>query len=215
MRPHYVILISVLMIACCLLTSCKTGNRQEKGKALQPAVVQADTVKDTRQKADTINDEFLSEKLKPIRENYTRIVSIRKWKEVKTKELFESTEGGQAWFYYTSAGLQKMVTRHFGEMFQQLTEYYLLNGRLSFVFEKMYKYNRPIYYDSVAMKESGDSESFDFGKAEIIEDRSYFENGKLIHQVSNQDCGAPFATSYLAAEKLRIETDFNKLMRMQ
>lgn len=215
LRPVYMILTRVLIIACFLLTSCTQGNRKEKEKVVQEVVLPTDSVKKTRQGKDATNDEFLSEKLTPIRENYNRIIAIREWKAVITKELFESTEGGEAGFYYTPAGLQKIVVRHYGEMFQQITEYYLQEGRLSFVFEKRYKYNRPIYYDSFAMKESGDSESFDFGKAEIIEDRSYFENGKLIHQVSNQDCGAPFATSYLAAEKLRIETDFNKLMRMQ
>lgn len=202
------------MIACFLLTSCTPGNRQEKEKVVQEVVLPTDSVKKTGQERDTTSDEFLAEKLRPIRENYNRIIAIGKWKDVKTKELFESTEGGEAGFYYTPAGLQKIVARHYGEMYQQITEYYLLGGRLSFVFEKMYKYNRPIYYDSFAMKESGDSESFDFGKAEIIEDRSYFENGKLIHQVSNQDCGAPFAASYLAEEKLRIETNFNKLMHL-
>ncbi|MEO6254797.1 MAG: hypothetical protein ABIO79_15915 [Ferruginibacter sp.] len=99
------------------------------------------------------------------------------------------------------------MTRHYGETFQQLTEYYLLKGQLSFVFEKSYKYNRPIYYDSA-------SQAFDFEKFEIIEDRSYFENRKLIHQVNNQDCGSPFADNYLLEEQKRLNPDFDKLKIM-
>ena len=107
------------------------------------------------------------------------------------------------------------MTRHFGETFQQLIEYYLLNGQLSFVFEKSFKYNRPIYYDSTSMKENKDNQAFDFEKSEIVEDRSYFEKGKLIHQMNNQDCGSPFADGYLMEEQKRIVSDFAKLKTMK
>ena len=104
------------------------------------------------------------------------------------------------------------MTRHYGDSFQLLTEYYLLNGQLSFVFEKRRKYNRPLYYDKSAMRENNDTEAFDFNQSEIIEDRSYFENGKLLHQINNQDCGAPFADDYLLEEQKRIKTYFEKLI---
>lgn len=104
------------------------------------------------------------------------------WTSINTEELSESTEGGVAKFFYLYGLLEKIVTRNFGETFQQLTEYYLLNGQLSFVFEKLHKYNRPLYYDTAAMKENNDIEEFDIDKSEIIEVRSYFINGKLFHQ---------------------------------
>lgn len=54
----------------------------------------------------------------------------------KTAGSFESTEGGEAKYYYQKNKLEKIITRIFGESGQILTEYYLLNGQLSFVYEK-------------------------------------------------------------------------------
>lgn len=159
-------------------------------------------------------NEYLTERLQPIRKNFKRINSITKWTSTNTKELWESTEGGEATFYYNNETLEKISTRHFGEMSQQLSEYYLMNGQLSFVFEKTFQYNRPLFYDSVAMKANKDTEAFDFEKSEIIEDRSYFEKGKLIHQLNNQDCGSPFAADYLLEEQKRIKTYFEKLLKL-
>jgi hypothetical protein len=162
---------------------------------------------------DLPGNEYLLSKLKPIRENFKRINSIRKWSSVVTKDNNESTEGGEVKFYYLNGSLQKVIARQFGETFQNLNEYYLLDGKLSFVLEKSYKYNRPIYYDSTVMKENKDTETFNFNKSEIIEDRSYFQNGKMIHQISNQDCGAPFADEYLLQEEKRIKTEYAKLLK--
>ena len=155
-----------------------------------------DTVelKETFNQEDLPVNEYLTEKLKPIRANFKRINSIAKWTIIKTKDIWETTEGGEAKFYYLNGQLEKITTRHFGETFQLLAEYYLLKGQLSFVFEKSYKYNRPFYHNSKAMN---DTETFDFEKSEIIEDRSYFDKEKLLHQLNNQDCGSPFAVDYL------------------
>jgi hypothetical protein len=64
------------------------------------------------------------------------------------------------------------------------------------------------------MKEMNDTESFDFEKSEIIEDRSYFDNGKLLHQINSQDCGSPFADDYLLEEQKRLKKDFEKLIKL-
>jgi len=63
------------------------------------------------------------------------------------------------------------------------------------------------------VKENKDTEAFDFDKSEIIEDRSYFENGKLLHQINNQDCGSPFSDNYLPEAQKSIKTDFDKLIK--
>ena len=175
-----------------------------------------DTVelKETFNQEDFPVNEYLTEKLKPIRDNFKRINSIPKWTIIKTKDIWETTEGGEAKFYYLNGQLEKITTRHFGETFQLLAEYYLLKGQLSFVFEKSYKYNRPMYYDSTSMKENSDTEAFGFDKSEIVEDRSYFDKEKLLHQLNNQDCGSPFAASYLLEEQKRINTDFKKLIKL-
>lgn len=206
----------VITILLCL--SCNPVQKNDKGSTIQtttlkPGSLQIDTtiLKETFQEADTAYNDYLNNKLKPIRENFKRINSISSWKSVVKSNLDESSEGGEATFYYSNKGLEKIVARHFGETFQLLTEYYLLHGQLSFVFEKTYRYNRPFYYDSTAMKKSNDSEVFDIKKSGIIEDRSYFNKGKLIHQVNNQDCGTPFTKAYLLNEQKRIVEDFDKL----
>lgn len=200
------------------LISCGTGNQKETpaGK-IEKTVMRDRSPKDTFGFKETFNqenipaNEYLAEKLKPIRVNFRRINSIANWTTIDTKGLSETTEGGEAKFYYLNGQLNKITTWQLGETFRLLTEYYLLNGQLSFVLERTYKYNRPFYYDSVAMKENNDTEVFDFKKSEIIEDRSYFENGKLLHHINNQDCGSPFSAEYLLQEQKRIIADFGKL----
>lgn len=208
----------IILVITVFLVSCNSAQQKDTVSIKQSANHRLDTlhndttiIKETFQQEDTAYNEYLTGRLKPIRENFKRINSISKWTSVDKQELYESTEGGEATFYYSNSILEKIVTRHFGETFQQLTEYYLLNGELSFAFEKSYKYNRPIYYDSTSMKENKDNQAFNFEKSEIIEDRSYFDKGKLIHQVNNQDCGSPFAADYLLTEQKRILADFDKL----
>lgn len=182
--------------------------------ALTTDLLHSDTVKlkETFNEEDVPINEYLADKLKPIRANFKRINSIIHWTSIEIKDLSESTEEGEAKFYYQNGQLEKIVTRHYGETFQSLMEYYLLNRQLSFVFEKCLKYNRPLYYDTTAMKENNDTEAFDIHQSEIIEDRNYFENEKLLHQISNQDSGAPFAGDYLLEEQKRIKTTFDKLI---
>ena len=213
----------ILTFATVICIGCGTGNKNKEETASNTTVtavkvdsLQRDTVelKETFNQEDLPVNEYLTKKLKPIRTNFKRINSIGNWTTIKTKDIWETTEGGEAKFYYRNGQLEKITTRHFGETFQLLTEYYLLKGQLSFVFEKSYKYNRPMYYDSTAMKENNDTEAFNFEKSEIFEDRSYFENGKLLHQLNNQDCGSPFAEDYLLEEQKRIKMDFEKLMKL-
>lgn len=208
-----------------LFIGCVTDSENEKAasshKTSIAAMIKVDSVqRDTVELKETFNEEdlpvneYLIERLKPIRANFKRINSISNWTTINTKNIWETTEGGEAKFYYLNGQLEKIVARHFGETFQLLTEYYLLNGKLSFVFAKSYQYNRPIYYDSINMKKNNDTETFEFEKSEIVEDRSYFENGKLLHQLNNQDCGSPFADDYLLDEQKKILADFEKILKL-
>ncbi|WP_445456431.1 hypothetical protein [Flavobacterium sp. HNIBRBA15423] len=214
MKQTFYILTFLLLTSCGQSKSNQTSTTVSDTIVATNNVVRTDTVglKETFNEEDLPVNEFLTIRLKPIRANFKRINSITNWTSIDTKELSESTEGGEAKFYYQKGQLKKIVTRHYGETFQLLTEYYLLNGQLSFVFEKRHKYNRPLYYDTTAMKENNDTEAFNIDKSEIIEDRSYFENGKLLHQINNQDCGSPFADEYLLEEQKRIITYFDKLI---
>jgi hypothetical protein len=161
--------------------------------------------------SDTVFEEYLGERLKPIRANFKRINEITEWTSIDKRKLNQSTEGGAATYYFLQDTLLKVVAIHFGETGKNIQEFYTRNGQLSFVFEQQYQYNRPITWDSTAMQESNDTETFDIDKSEIIEDRSYFENGDLIRQINNQDCGSPFAEDYLKEEQVRLKTEFEKL----
>ncbi|PWN66516.1 hypothetical protein [Chryseobacterium oncorhynchi] len=180
-------------------------------------VKQRDTIriKESYNEKDTDTNEYLKDRLKPIQANFKRINSITNWTSIKKKDIEgESAEGGEATYYYKNKSLEKIMARHYGEMGQVLIEYYLLNGKLSFVFEKDYKYNRPLFYDVKAMKENNDTEAFDFEKSEIMETRNYFEKRNLIHIINSQDCGAPFSGSYMSEEEKSIKDDFKRLLKL-
>ncbi|MCH4552907.1 hypothetical protein [Aestuariibaculum lutulentum] len=186
--------------------SCQNENDKSKD---------VEEIKISRNEIDAPVNEYLTQKLKPIRENFKRINSTENWTEIKQIDILESSESAIAVFYFQKNKLEKVITRHFGETAQKLTEYYLINGELSFVFEKLYKYNRPIYWDSIAKKENNDNEVFDFEESEIIEDKSYFSNGTLLHQINNQDCGSPFASDYLLEEQERLLVEFKRLIKLE
>jgi hypothetical protein len=170
-------------------------------------------ITESHNKTDTRENEYLKAKLKPIRENFRRINSITKWSSIITKDNNESTEGGEIKFYYLDVGLQKVIASQFGETFQYLQECYLLDGQLSFVVEKSYKYNRSIYYDSASMKENKDTATFAFDKSVITQIRSYFQYDKLIHQIKSQYSGSPFSNEYLFREQKRIKSEFAKFLK--
>ncbi|MCT3733616.1 hypothetical protein HZQ80_05425 [Elizabethkingia anophelis] len=211
MKKIFFCYILVFLTVSNPLFSQNTKAPQEKHIVHQYNTIQA---KASFNKEDIPVNEYLTDKLKPIRDNFKRINSIEKWSVIKQQDLFESAEGGEAKYYYQKNKLEKIITRIFGESGQTLTEYYLLNGQLSFVYEKNYKYNRPLYYDTKAMKENNDTEAFDFDKSEITENRGYFVNGKLIHILNSEDCGAPFSSDYIAEEQKSILSEYNKLLKL-
>lgn len=181
-------------------------------------VIKKDTVriKESLNEEDIEANEYLKDRLKPIQANFKRINSIAKWTSIKKKSIEgESAEGGEATYYYKNNRLEKIMARHYGETGQSLIEYYLLNGKLSFVFEKDYQYNRPLFYDAKAMKENNDMEAFDFEKSEITETRNYFEGGSLLHIVNSQDCGAPFSRNYMKEQDKSLKDDFKRLLKLE
>ena len=160
---------------------------------------------------DTPYVKFQEDKLKVIRDNFKRINSISNWASIIQRNLCESAEGGEAKFYNSAGLLEKIVTKVFGHTAQQVTEYYLLKGQISFVFEKTYYYNRPVYWDATVMKENNDNEIFDYKKSEILESRNYFEKGQIIHHINNKNSGTPYKDYTLSRNQKEILKDFNEL----
>ncbi len=213
---YYILtLASVFFIGCWTDNNTAVTTIDNTKSSVKIDSLHHDTIEleDSFNQEDLPVNEYLAERLMPIRANFKRINAVANWTAITTKDIWETTEGGEAKYYYLNGQLEKITTRNFGETFQIFTEYYLLNGQLSFAFEKMYNYNRPIYHDSTAMKELNDTETFDFDKSEIVKVRSYFENGKLLHQLTNQGLGLPFADDYLLKEQKRIKSDFEKLLK--
>lgn len=176
-----------------------------------------DTVKtgETFNEKDTTGSKGLKNRIKPIQANFKSINSITKWTSVKKKDIEgESAEGGEATFYYTDKGLEKVIARHYGEMGQMLIEYYLMNGQLSFVFEKEYRYNRPLFYDTKAMKENNDTEAFDFNKSEVITTRNYFENGNIIMISNTTGRGFNIGADYPSEQEKSLTESFKKLLKL-
>ncbi len=148
------------------------------------------------------NDKVKSEEIKTIKANFSRINSIKNWTKIKEVETDDSTEGGFINYYFLNDKLEKIVVQKFGESGQYLAEYYLLNNKLSFVFEKNLRYNVPYY-----LKE------FNYNDSEIIEDRYYYSNNKLINYKSNQDDGVPFSDSFIKNEEKRVLKELNQLLK--
>lgn len=156
------------------------------------------------------NDYLISE-LAPVRRSFSRITSKSDWNSIQTISLDKSTEGGEARIYRGEQGRERITVHLFGEMYQSLNEYFLEDGELIMVVERTLKYNRPIYFDEETAAEFGD-EPFDTFKSQLVEARNYFIGGAMVHQVHNQDCGAPFDQSYIDSENDRIWSEFTALV---
>jgi hypothetical protein len=156
-------------------------------------------------------DRGLTDPLGPIRANFRRINAIRQWSSTVNRSLDEPGEGGEATFYYANGRLEKIEARHYGEMGQRRVQYYLLSGQPSFVLEKSYRYNRPMYYDSAAMQAAHDTEAFAFDSSEVDEQRSYFAQGRLVHRLPQPPAGTP-ATPFLRQEQNRIKDEFQAVL---
>ena len=148
--------------------------------------------------------EIGSSQLANIRSKCRRINERREWTAELVLELWESTEGGHAYYFLDGDHIDKIVERHFGEMGQSVSEYFFQNDTILFCFSKHYAYNRPIYWDSARAAGDGDNEFFDFEKSEIEEERNYFQAGRLSRRLESGDCGAPFATAYLMEQQTYI-----------
>lgn len=222
-----IIILTALSLAGCFDSQQKSANERGRLELLAEAdedlrevneKMLADSIYVQKSQIDIKDSSYIlsgsfTEDLADIRKNVKRINSIQKWTSVlKQHDLLQSSEGVQASYYYSDERLEKIIIRQFGEMSQQLTEYYLLNEDLSFVYDKTYKYNRPIYWDSTAMIENNDSQIFDLEKSEIMERRSYFLGNELVQQLGSNLGSYTINKENLGEEQARIQSDFKNLI---
>jgi hypothetical protein len=80
-----------------------------------------------------------------------------------------SLEGGEVVGFHRGSELRKLATRHFGETWRGTEEYYFSDGRPIFILIVNERYDRPI--------------TMRFRVRQRIEDRYYFDGGRLIRHV--------------------------------
>jgi hypothetical protein len=117
----------------------------------------------------------------------TTCANIKSYEIKKTDIWDESTEGGMLTAFFDKEELRLMELILAGETGRRKIDYYFDKGRLCFVLDTDYRYNRPIYWDAKMAKSMGDTVAFDQKKTKVYEDRFYFQNDKLIKRIKPKD----------------------------
>ncbi|MCX6164800.1 MAG: hypothetical protein NTU73_08090 [Ignavibacteriae bacterium] len=154
-----------------------------------------------------------SSKIQTIKDNFKTINQTTNWTKTEAIKLEETTEGGEMLVYYDKAEIRKLTINEFGEMFKQIREYYLLNNKLSFAYYKLYKYNRPITWDSIAMKENKDDQVWDFNKSTLKEQRFYFDNSEMLQWINENNLKENKSTLPFKDKAIEVMKEFNRLMK--
>jgi len=93
--------------------------------------------------ADEIEDEIIDDAemekyvQNVVRPDFQRVNNIKNWFLVESKESRDISAKGRALitYYYSKSGLEKVVAKINGEAGERVIEYYLLHGRLSFIYD--------------------------------------------------------------------------------
>lgn len=78
-------------------------------------------------------------------------------------------------FYYYHKKLEKIISEKNGGDGKIISEYYLKDGKLNFVFEKITNYSKPLNYDKRLQIDYNANVKFDLENPENAEERNYFE----------------------------------------
>lgn len=152
-----------------------------------------------------------------IRKEYQSILNTVPSLKAESLPLSEySTEGGEAKAYRDSSGnirlLRIQVLFESGTVFE---EFYYENGMLIFAFYQSHRYNVPFYVMPQTAKEIG-SEPFDPKKTIIIENRYYFDRGKMIRWLNeSKNEVKPNSKIFREAEKEVAETSSEMLSKFK
>lgn len=129
--------------------------------------------------------------VKEIRQDFTRINNTKKWVSVKEYALPDDADGNIVGYISSNNNIEKVVVTQMASTGKKITEYYLKNAHLVFVYEKEYEYNRPYYWDKKMMQENGDTEYFDINKSKITETRFYFNDWEMIRKLKDNSTDFP------------------------
>ena len=126
-----------------------------------------------------------------IRQQYAAINrKAARYKKVKKELSGYSAEGGELVAYFDGQAIPKIVATYYGEMGRTIEEYYFANGKLIFVYQKVFHYNRPLSGKVVRTEES----------------RFYFNNDQLIRWLDEKGKQVSSSTpEYLEKQKDYLE----------
>ena len=128
----------------------------------------------------------IENRIAQIRKDYANTNVVKNYVVKEIDDLEESTDGGIVKYYSQNGIVKKIIVEHYGESWNGLTEYYIKNGKVYFIFDKTEKYNVPYYVNADWYKRENVKvgEVFDNKKSKISEKWYYFdENMKLIRYV--------------------------------
>lgn len=132
-----------------------------------------------------------------IRKQFLKINSqINQYDKVEKEILGESAEGGMIMGYYDKGNLKKISVAFYGETGKTLSDFYINDGTLFFLFKQTFNYNKPIYIEDSKVNS-------------IEEDRYYFDNDKLIEWLKPKNIKEPNNSATFKEAERNIIDDFN------
>lgn len=190
-----------LTLISCFHNGHKSASQNDKPEPVPEPGKELSEISDPDQKelssTGAIDEEFLGEKLRPIRKKLRPIATRQEWTSIDKRKIETEKGIGAAEYYFLQGQLQKIILIQKTTTANRFVEFYINNDSLFFVFEKQIDSiqlkNNPEYYDS-----------------EI--DSLFFDSGELIRIKTNMDCGAPCEESFQNEEQIRLQTEFENLL---
>jgi hypothetical protein len=148
-----------------------------------------------------------------IRQTYTQIhSSLPSLKASEFESGLQSTEGVQAVKHQDQQGKIKLIKLTvFGEMGNNLSEYYYQDQQVVFVLTSERRYNAPIYLNATKAKELGIA-AFDPKKTTLTENRYYFKAEQLLRWLDNNKYPIKSSEPRFKREAKRVLSESKKLL---
>ncbi len=159
-------------------------------------------------------DSTMISKQKAIEDMYRALRSKTEWVSIDTVSLGGAVKPGYAIFKNSGTGIEVIVTQKYDKFANVKTEYFLQQGKPLFAYSFRYVYNRAIDYDSLAMVKNNDTEFYDPKKSKIVEERDYFEDGKLFKQITNLAQKGASSEEFLGKETYKITKELKRLKEL-
>lgn len=154
-------------------------------------------------------------KQKAIEDMYRALRGKSDWATIDTISLGGPVKPGYVIYKNSGTGFDVIVAQKYDKFSNVKTEYYLQEGKPLFVYSFRYVYNRAIDYDSLAMVKNNDTEFYNPKKSKIVEVRDYFEDGKLIKQITNLAKSGNSSEEFLGKETYTVTKEIKRLMELR